>query len=196
MNQKARSVFDARLLILPALAVAALSLSGCFFLPWPLQTHTTSSSTVGNSLELRDTARDIDLAIRVKAIKLKNEPGIPPQQGPPRWLGVHLVVKNMSSATYRDTNFQSCASLVRTMKPALDMTIWGAMSSSDPWPHSLPQSVTIKPGAALDGWLWFAVQGKSKKYSEGAPDFRRVHIFWFCPAGGESSVRGAWDLKP
>jgi len=151
---------------------------------------------VGNSLELRDTARNIDLTIRVKAIKLRNEPGIPPEQGPPRWLGVHLIVKNTSSATYRDTNFQSCANLVESMELAMDMTIWGAVESSPPLPHSLPQSVTIKPGAVLDGWLWFEVQGKSKKYSEGAPDFRRVHIFWFCPAGGESSVKGAWDLKP
>ena len=197
MSREGRSAFSARSLILPALVVAMLLImAGCEHLLFPQQSPTTPRPTVGNSLELRDDDRNIDLRIRVNRIKLGAEPGVPPQPGFSRWLGVHLIIKNASSTTYRDLSFHSCASLVTNMKPSLDKSFWSTWDSNYPLPHTLPQSVTIKPGAMLDGWLWFMVQAKGKKGSQATPDFRRVHVFRFCPAGNSSSAVGTWQLKP
>jgi hypothetical protein len=126
-------------------------------------------------------------------------PGISASADEPRLLGVHLTIRNLSSAPYRDPAFDSCSYLVKSVKPTVPTTSgttwgWGPIQGTGMPAHTLRSSVTIMPGRVLGGWVWFEIQGR--KPAAGAADFRVAHVFSFQPAGGSASVIGTWQLRP
>jgi hypothetical protein len=173
--------------------VPAIFLSGCA-LSVLASPYTISSSELGGSLRLRDSAQSFDLSVRVTKTQVIDAPGSPPTVDE-HWLGVHLTIRNLSSALFRDRQFYSCFYLVKSVKPATPQVPttdgWSPVYGSVP-PHTLRDSVTVMPGRVLDGWLWFSIQGK--KSTPGAADFSLFHVLSFRPAG--SSVVGMWQLRP
>lgn len=110
----------------------------------------------------------------------------------------YLRIENLSRSAYRDTSFYSCFNLLSqpgtAAAPALDGSTNGPVSYGPPPPaHTLPEAVVIRPGTTLDGWLYFEVRGANK--SPPAPDFRKVHVLAFVPAGGGASAIGGWNLR-
>jgi hypothetical protein len=85
------------------------------------------------------------------------------------------------------------SSLTKELKPAPEYSVWSPDEMSPAPPHAFPGEVTIPSGGVLDGWFWFGVAGTKQRAT--APDFRTVHVLWFRPAGGASSVLGSWQLK-
>lgn len=187
-----------RFAVLGALTFAlAVISSGC---GPTLSLPTVADSSLGGSLRLHDPAVHVDLSVRVTAIKF-----IEPAQAEPgtKWLGVHLVLKDVSPTPYNDPMFDSCSYLERSAYEekrinsttvAVQEDAWGPVQGGSLPAHTLTGSVTIMPNKTVDGWVWFVVQGKQPV--AGAVDFSVAHVFSFRPAGGSASVIGTWQLEP
>jgi hypothetical protein len=173
-----------------ALAVFVVALGGCALIPWT--STDVSTSSVGGTLELHDATLGIDLSVRLADLRLTSDASGPP--GYFRTLRVHLIIRNLGKTTYHDSQFYDCASLTKELKPSPESSVWSPDEMTPVPPHAFPREVTIPSGGVLDGWFWFDVAGT--KHGSVAPDFGKVHVLWFHPAGGASSALGSWQLRP